>query len=89
MISFDEILLYAMFYRGYFNFSLCEVQDKTKPETEECFKGLKLPDGSDKFKVPSKDNGHYKVNLQLPQGLTCDQCVLRWHYNTGNDEKLN
>lgn len=53
-------------------------------ETEECFDDLKLADGSEVYKLPSSDTGYYPVDIQLPEDYTCERCVLRWHYNTGN-----
>lgn len=70
-------------FRGWFNFSLCKIEDSTKPETDDCFQLLKTADGKEKYVVPSTENGYYKVDLQLPAGVTCDHCTLRWHYNTG------
>merc|ERR1712109_424523 len=31
-----------------------------------------------------REVGIYNYNLILPRGVTCDQCILQWHYNTGN-----
>lgn len=62
---------------------MCKIEDPTKPETEDCFQWLKLADGSDKYHLPSHEDGYYRVNVKLPDGLTCKQCSLRWNYNTG------
>lgn len=53
------------------------------PESDDCFKVIKTKEGSDKYKLPSSLVGYYKVELQLPEDLTCERCVLRWHWNTG------
>ncbi|RZC36428.1 Chitin bind 3 domain containing protein, partial [Asbolus verrucosus] len=66
---------------GTFTFSLCVLQDPSKPESEDCFTDLKLADGSSVYNVIA---GDYIVTnkVQLPAGLTCERCVLRWHYKT-------
>jgi hypothetical protein len=68
---------------GTFTYSLCILSDPSKPETEECFVDLKLSDGSSAYNVKSDD---YIIsnNIQLPAGVTCERCVLRWHYKSGN-----
>ncbi|KAJ3649516.1 hypothetical protein Zmor_021256 [Zophobas morio] len=68
---------------GAFTYSLCVLSNPSLPETEECFTDLTLADGSSSYSVQADD---YIVNnkVQLPAGLTCDRCVLRWHYKSGN-----
>lgn len=63
--------------------SLCVLNDPNAPESgEDCFQKLLLEDGSEKYTVLAND---YDVRnrVVLPQNLTCERCVLRWHYNTG------
>lgn len=62
---------------------MCEMHDMTKPDTEDCFKLLKLADGGDKYVLTSTERGNYTVSVKLPDGKTCEHCVLRWHWNTG------
>lgn len=66
---------------GHFEFGLCNL-DKG-PETEECFETVYLSDGSDKYEVVGDPRDH-NLELKLPDGWTCRQCSLRWHYRTGN-----
>ncbi|EFA07375.2 hypothetical protein TcasGA2_TC016350 [Tribolium castaneum] len=68
---------------GSFSYSLCVLKDPTKPETEDCFVDLPLADGSSKYPV-SADEYEIVNQVQLPAGVTCDRCVLRWHYKSGN-----
>lgn len=58
------------------------MQDDSTYEPEDCFQDLKLADGSNKFEVES---GITEVEnlVVLPEGLTCDHCVLRWTYTAG------
>ncbi|XP_043286015.1 uncharacterized protein [Venturia canescens] len=71
---------------GYFTFDLCPLQNTTDIETEECFDAFKLElaDGGFKYVVDTPRVGEYLVKLRLPDGLTCDHCVLRWQYTAGN-----
>ena len=71
---------------GYFEFRICPNNDPKKVATQECLDRYLLPlaDGSGtKVPVPSNKN-RYQIAVKLPEGLTCTQCVLQWHYNTGN-----
>ncbi|KAJ8924209.1 hypothetical protein NQ315_007000 [Exocentrus adspersus] len=68
---------------GSLSYSVCVLEDSSSPETEECFQALKLADGSESYTVQPTDFN--VVNqVQLPEDLTCDRCVLRWHYRCGN-----
>ncbi|XP_066992648.1 uncharacterized protein [Anabrus simplex] len=72
---------------GYFEYKLCPLGQPTEMETEECFSKYPLPlaDGSGyRYYLLSKEEGKYPVKLKLPEGLTCDQCVLQWTYRTAN-----
>lgn len=71
-------------HKGYFLFDLCNL-DKYGKESDECFEGnlLNLVNGNDKYILPSDNNGWFNTTLQLPAGLDCKHCVLRWTYNTG------
>jgi Lytic polysaccharide mono-oxygenase, cellulose-degrading len=71
-------------HRGYFQFDLCNVD--VERESDECFGRNKLLtfDGKDKYEI-STASGMYYVNLQLPAGLRCSHCVLRWTYVCGNN----
>ncbi|KAF2889920.1 hypothetical protein ILUMI_16253, partial [Ignelater luminosus] len=70
-------------HRGTFTYSLCVLKDFTQPETEECFVNLPYLDGSYGFKI--EPSAYYVLNsVVLPPGVTCERCVLRWHYKTGN-----
>ena len=64
---------------------MCPNNDVTKKATQECLDQNVLPlaDGSGtKYFIPAR-NGLMRVDLKLPEGLVCDQCVLQWKYNTG------
>ncbi|XP_011050907.1 PREDICTED: uncharacterized protein LOC105143982 isoform X1 [Acromyrmex echinatior] len=71
---------------GYFTFNLCPLKNK-ELETDKCFNTYPLPRANDKgYKYPIDINiaKDYTISLVLPKNVTCKQCVLRWHYHTGN-----
>ncbi|CAG2226629.1 unnamed protein product [Mytilus edulis] len=72
-------------HRGYFEFRLCPVNNPRQTATQACLDRnvLKQSNGQSRFYEPGAI-GTYTVDLILPQGLTCTQCVLQWKWNTGN-----
>lgn len=63
-------------------FSLCILKEPNALEEEECFTKLKFEDGNERYSITSDMYMVYN-RVKLPDDITCDQCVLRWHYNTG------
>lgn len=71
---------------GYVEFDLCP-QDQ---ETDGCFQSLILTGGSHRLRnnrqmcVPldGTTTRHEFVNVQLPAGVRCNRCTLRWSYRT-------
>ena len=81
-------------HRGWVQFSLCGLKNESAVETEDCFSPLTVNEDADrrpfwgddlstKFKVPEGVTGSMDVKVQLPKGKSCDHCVLRWFYSTG------
>ncbi|CAH1365703.1 hypothetical protein MTP99_001969 [Tenebrio molitor] len=87
--TIDIEILLTTNHMGDFTFSICVLDDPNAPESgEDCFKPVTLGDGSPKYVLPNKeeeDNVTVNLTLKLPDGLTCERCVLRWHYNAGNN----
>ncbi|KAK3084832.1 hypothetical protein FSP39_019870 [Pinctada imbricata] len=72
-------------HKGYFEFRICPNNDVNKPATHECLDRYILRTKNGQTRYP--ENGQakmYTVDLQLPVGLTCQQCVMQWKYNAGN-----
>jgi hypothetical protein len=71
-------------HRGYFEFRLCPVNSPHQSATQACLDRhiLRQTNGQTKFYEPGSV-GSYTVDLVLPQGLVCNQCVLQWKWNTG------
>ncbi|ODM99780.1 hypothetical protein Ocin01_06884 [Orchesella cincta] len=72
---------------GYFELRLCPQNNPLVPATQECLDQyvLELADGSGtRYPIPTFDAQLHTYSVKLPEGVTCRQCVLQWHYNTGN-----
>lgn len=71
-------------HKGFISYQLCELEDPTQPEEEECFQQLQLEDGNSTQAIHSDD---FEVSsiVKLPDEFVCDRCVLRWHYTAGNN----
>lgn len=68
---------------GSIYFHLCKLDNPDEPEIEECFKLLRLADGATHYEIDTQI-GAIDARVRLPKNFTCDRCVLRWHYRTGN-----
>ncbi|ODM94570.1 hypothetical protein Ocin01_12109 [Orchesella cincta] len=75
-------------HKGWFEFKLCSKEDTASHLDQACFDEhpLELADGSGtKYKVPIEGGYYYaEYNLTLPKEVTCEHCVIQWHYETGN-----
>lgn len=69
---------------GYFLFDICNLSVE-KTESDQCFfrNKLRISNGSDRYRLPNGLTGWFNTTVVLPQGLTCNHCVLRWTYITG------
>ncbi|KAH8292156.1 hypothetical protein KR054_006449 [Drosophila jambulina] len=70
---------------GYFQFHLCNL-DVFGGESEECFNQhrLRFADGSDTLHIGTQRDD-MDVTVILPDGVTCNHCVLRWTYVGANN----
>ncbi|XP_046579468.1 uncharacterized protein LOC124287045 [Haliotis rubra] len=76
-------------HMGYFEFRLCPHNDVHTPATQACLDGHLLQveyNGlvSTKYKLGT-GTGIFKMNVRLPPGVTCTQCVFQWNYRAGNN----
>jgi hypothetical protein len=78
---------------GRFAFGLCPVpKGASAPEeravvTQKCIDANQLvnaEDGSKFWWFGKRGVGEYTMQFRLPDKITCDRCVLQWHYVTGN-----
>lgn len=69
---------------GNMSFQLCNLENPDFPESEDCFQPLTLADGS-YYQQVLPDQFNITTQVQLPQDLICERCVLRWHYVAGNN----
>ena len=75
-------------HRGHFEFRLCAKKSAREMVTQECLDRnlLTLEDGMTSYQIENPAIGFYFPMVRLPQGLTCNNCVLQWRYRGG---KLN
>lgn len=45
---------------------------------------LKLTNGQTRWYLESDENKEYTIDVKLPDGVSCDHCVLQWWWNSGN-----
>jgi hypothetical protein len=62
------------YHRGFFEIQLCP----TYPEYEACFTTIT------NFSIHDIVQPSYEIPVTLPPNITCERCVLRWFYTTGN-----
>ncbi|XP_052785654.1 uncharacterized protein LOC128221204 [Mya arenaria] len=77
-------------HKGWWEFKLCPLENYNTVVTQECLDEhiLTFTDVGE-TRLYLADNGFtesksYKVKLDLPDDVTCDNCVLQWKYYTGN-----
>ena len=72
-------------HKGWFEFRVCPNNNIHKEATHECLDRYLLPlaDGSGTRLPVYYGQEFFNVKLRLPRGLTCEQCVIQWKYNTG------
>ncbi|XP_076312344.1 uncharacterized protein LOC143225963 [Tachypleus tridentatus] len=75
-------------HKGHFEFRLCPISYDGQKVDQDCLDKhvLHLVDESGyKYILPPGSGvGLYHIDLMLPRNLTCERCVLQWHYRTGN-----
>ncbi|XP_076086507.1 uncharacterized protein LOC143057150 isoform X2 [Mytilus galloprovincialis] len=73
---------------GSFVFKICPNNDVTTQVSQECLDQNVLElagqPGVTRYEPGSVVGSHY-VKLALPADMTCEQCVLQWHYTAGNN----
>ncbi|CAL4159415.1 unnamed protein product, partial [Meganyctiphanes norvegica] len=75
-------------HMGWFEFRLCPNNNPKQYVKQGCLNKnvLKLVDyPGTRFHIKHSGTGLFRVRLQLPKKVTCSQCVLQWHYTTGNN----
>ena len=79
----DVRVVITAFQRGWYEFRICPNNNVTRPATQACLDRylLEFEDGTTRH-FPS-GRGSENLRLRLPQGLTCQQCVLQWKWNSG------
>lgn len=68
---------------GYFEFRLCPSQAVTQACLDQYVLQI-TSSGSTQYKVQAGIS-NYNLNVKLPDGISCSQCVLQWRYHGGNN----
>ncbi|XP_069120048.1 uncharacterized protein [Argopecten irradians] len=74
-------------HKGYFEFRLCENNNISQAISQECLDEhvLNFTGTADtRGYITSDENREFSFHVDLPKGVTCQQCVLQWKYNAGN-----
>ncbi|KAL4224009.1 hypothetical protein ACF0H5_017466 [Mactra antiquata] len=71
---------------GWFEFKVCPTNNPGKRATQDCFDKylLRQTNGATRYQV-RPGLGPVTIELMLPSGLTCTQCVLQWRWNTASN----
>lgn len=65
-----------------FSSGKCPLIDNMLAETEECFIPLKV-NGSEVYRLNTHRKGSFPLPVQLPKDISCEKCILRWHWKSG------
>ena len=91
----DVIIDVVANHKGFFAFRLCPNNNPTKAPKADCFHHhpLKLANGrSFYFLDPEEEQRmgtRYELQLKLPDGLECWQCIIQWTYVAGKKPLMN
>lgn len=81
----EIILQFKGDHGGQYRFSICN-NDDSSPLQQSCFDANPLKRKEDKaidVMAPDKDIV-YAESFLLPEGFTCDNCVMQFNYTSGN-----
>ena len=74
-------------FSGYFEFRLCEHNSINTRAQQSCFDdGILLTvhdTGTSRYDVSEMKQQNYYFQLDMPNEVTCTQCILQWKYNAG------
>lgn len=71
-------------HEGWFEFHLCPNNNVHQAATEECLMRnvLRRTNGETRYPLAADQYAGIDIDLVLPEGVTCTQCVLRWKWIT-------
>jgi len=83
--EFDVQVRITSNHKGWFEFRLCENNNFDQDKDQTCFDDHLLEYVGGGTRKEIGDGAKiFSYRLKLPQAVTCDQCILQWHYNAGN-----
>ncbi|XP_017461927.1 PREDICTED: uncharacterized protein LOC108355273, partial [Rhagoletis zephyria] len=80
----DVVIQLVANHLGTFQFSLCPRNSVDEIETEECFIPLTVK-GEEVYRLKTHRKGAFNLPVQLPKEVSCDRCILRWHWKSANN----
>lgn len=73
-------------HKGYFEFRICPVTNENVEVTQECLdKNMLTIDGNGYRRTLLTAEKKILMKVKLPDGMSCEHCVLQWHYVAGNN----
>ncbi|XP_068241170.1 uncharacterized protein [Palaemon carinicauda] len=75
-------------HMGWFEFRLCPNNNPKQYVKQRCLNKhvLRLVDyPGTRYELKHSQTGLFMIRLQLPKNVVCSQCVVQWHYTTGNN----
>jgi len=83
-----KVLLTAN-HNGFFVFKICPAVNDSLEVTQQCLDSNQLmvlnSKTTDRYTLPSTKAEEFAIKLKLPDGLTCNRCVLQWTYTGANN----
>ncbi len=68
-------------HQGYFQFKVCPVTNNNVEVTQDCLdKNVLVINGNSLRRNLAASESVTKMTVKLPNGLTCERCVLQWHW---------
>lgn len=68
---------------GRWGLEVCKLRAGQR-ELRSCFKRLKRADGRGRYVYVPPSASESTAAFKLPKNLTCERCVVRWRWETGN-----
>ncbi|KAK3589519.1 hypothetical protein CHS0354_041642 [Potamilus streckersoni] len=78
-------------HKGWYEIRLCNKEETMQGDLDKCFSGsdsyytLPFVDNNYDTRYPVTDTKLYTNFVKLPDGITCNRCVIQWWYRTNNN----
>ena len=74
-------------HMGSFTFKLCRAPSAEQDPSQDCLDEhvLTTSSGEEEWQLPNSSTGVFDLQVELPEGYTCEQCLLQWTYRAANN----